>query len=257
MSNCCRLSVIGLCLGLALPLLCFAEPPAGNRTSRTQGRGTASPLHVGSIACGRVLYLGNSITLHGPAEKIGWSGNWGMAASSQATDYVHLLTAKIAAAAGGEPQVRVKNIAAFERTLDQYDIATELKEELAFRPELVIVAIGENVAALKEDADRDRFRTSLDALLKAINAAGARKVFVRSNFWLAPDKDAILRESAKAAGATFVDLGEIGRDPSMMARSERKIDHDGVAAHPGDKGMKGIADALWAAIEAEAKEEAR
>jgi len=257
MSNCCRLSAIGLCLGLALPLLCLADPPAGDRASTTPGRGTASPLHVGSIACDRVLYLGNSITLHGPAEKIGWTGNWGMAASSQASDYVHLLTAKIAAAAGGEPQVRVKNIAAFERTLDQYDIATELKEELAFRPELVIVAIGENVAALKEDADRDRFRTSLDALLKAINAAGARKVFVRSNFWVAPDKDAILRESAKAAGATFVDLGEIGRDPSMMARSERKIDHDGVAAHPGDKGMKGIADALWAAIKAEGKLEAR
>lgn len=252
-----RLSVLGLCIGLALPLAGLADPPGRDRGGEVGGQGTAAGLHIGSIACGRVLYLGNSITLHGPAEKIGWTGNWGMAASSEAKDYVHLLTGKIAAAAGGEPQVRVKNIAAFERTLDQYDVATELKEELAFRPELVIVAIGENVAALKEDADRDRFRMSLDALLKAINAAGARKILVRSNFWVAPEKDAILRESATAAGATFVDLGELGRDPSMMARSERKIEHDGVAGHPGDKGMKAIADALWAAIEAEAKAEAR
>lgn len=257
MSHCRRLSVLGLCIGLALPLVGLAEPPAANTAGEGQGQSAAAPLHVGSIACGRVLYLGNSITLHGPAEKIGWTGNWGMAASSQASDYVHLLTGKLAAATGGEPEVRVKNIAAFERTLDQYDIAAELKDELAFRPELVIVAIGENVAALKEDADRDRFRTSLDALLKAISAAGARKTFVRGNFWVAPDKDAILRASAKAAGATFVDLGEMGRDPSMMARSERKIDHDGVAAHPGDKGMKGIADALWAAIEAEGKSDAK
>ncbi len=110
---------------------------------------------------------------------------------------------------------------------------------------------------LKEDADRDRFRASLDALLKAIQPRPGPEGLRPSNFWGAPEKDAILRESAKAAGATFVDLGEIGREPSMMARSERKIDHDGVAAHPGDKGMKGIADALWAAIEAEAKAEAR
>ena len=122
---------------------------------------------------------------------------------------------------------------------------------------MAMLKVGALVAALAMAPLAMPAELPLDALLKAISAAGARKVFVRSNFWVAPEKDAILRESAKAAGATFVDLGEIGREPSMMARSERKIDHDGVAAHPGDKGMKGIADALWAAIEAEAKAEAR
>ena len=35
----------------------------------------AKKLRVGELACGKVLFLGNSITLHGPAESIGWSGN--------------------------------------------------------------------------------------------------------------------------------------------------------------------------------------
>lgn len=47
----------------------------------------------------------------------------------------------------------------------------------------------------------------------------------------------------------FVDNSRLGSDEANFARSERKIDHEGVAGHPGDKGMKAIADTLWAAIE--------
>ena len=39
----------------------------------------------------RVLFVGNSITLHGPSPKIGWTNNWGMAATARDKDYVHLL----------------------------------------------------------------------------------------------------------------------------------------------------------------------
>ena len=39
----------------------------------------------------RVLFVGNSITLHGPRPQIGWTNNWGMAASSRDRDYVLLL----------------------------------------------------------------------------------------------------------------------------------------------------------------------
>jgi hypothetical protein len=63
----------------------------------------------------RILFLGNSITLHGPKADIGWTGNWGMAASSEDKDYVHLVTSALARAYRIEPQIMVENIADFER----------------------------------------------------------------------------------------------------------------------------------------------
>ena len=42
-----------------------------------------------------ILCVGNSILNHGPSADIGWSGSWGMAASSADKDYYHLLQDKV------------------------------------------------------------------------------------------------------------------------------------------------------------------
>jgi hypothetical protein len=133
---------------------------------------------IGTIPVAKMLFLRNSITLHGPASAIGWTGNWGMAASDQEKDYVHLLTAEIARNAGARPEIQVRNIADFERGHDGFEIEAIYKKELEFE----------------------------------------------------------------------ADLAKLGRDEANVARSERKIEHAGVAAHPGDKGMRAIADALDSAI---------
>lgn len=57
-----------------------------------------------------------------------------------------------------------------------------------------------------------------------------------------------MRRASLDAGATYVDISRLGADKSNMASSERKIEHAGVAGHPGDKGMKAIADEIFAAI---------
>ena len=191
----------------------------------------------------RVLFLGNSITRHGPAPKIGWNDDWGMAASALHKDYVHLVIAGL-----GRPKVKVANIADFERNLATYDIETKLKAELDFKPTLVILAIGENVAALKTEESKIQFKSGFEKLLGSLKRAGQPSLVVRSSFWADPAKDGILREACAAAGGTFVDIGALGRDESNYARSERTYEHAGVAAHPGDKGMLAIAAAILAAL---------
>ena len=205
------------------------------------------------LSISKILFLGNSITLHGPAPSIGWTGNWGMAASSEAADYVHLVTAKIAKATGTTPKIMVRNIADFERGYETFDVATKFKPELEFKADLVIVAIGENVADLSSDEARTKYAASFSRLLSTLQSEGRPTIFVRSSFWPNAAKDESMRSASVEAGVKFVDIAKLGLDPTNAASSERKIEHAGVAGHPGDKGMRAIADALFAAIQEDAR----
>jgi hypothetical protein len=211
--------------------------------------GAEEPLRIGKLRCGKVLLLGNSITLHGPAEKIGWTGNWGMAASAADKDYVSLVVAHLATEAGRKPEILVRNIADFERQHTEYDIEKELAKELDFDADLVIVAIGENVPALATKEAQAAYEAAFTKLLAALQKRGEPQMIVRGCFWADATKDAIMKNACLAAGGTFVDISALGKDEANFARAERKIEHAGVAVHPGDKGMQAIAAALIEAID--------
>lgn len=196
----------------------------------------------------RILFLGNSITLHSPAPKIGWKGNWGMAASSPEKDYVHLVTQALTKSQGKQPKTLVKNIAAFERNYADYNLKESLKDAFSFKPDLVIVAIGENVPQLKSDEEKTGFQASVDELLKLVQSESQPTIIVRSSFWPNPAKDSALKAASQQAGGTFVDISALGKNEANYARSERKFEHAGVAAHPGNRGMQAIADAIVNAL---------
>ena len=227
-------------LGLAI-----ACPPAMDRIFAANA---ADELKVGNLRVAKILFLGNSITVHGPAPAIGWTGDWGMAASAREKDYVHQLLARISRAAGGTPKVMIRNIADFERKLAGFNIREALKEELAFEADVVIIAIGENAASPKTDEARKQFSDAVGNLLDQLRQHGHPKIFVRSQFWPDAEKDRLLKKASDDAGGIFVDLGKLGLDPANSARSERSIEHAGVAGHPGDRGMAAIADELWRAM---------
>ncbi|MDB5732447.1 MAG: hypothetical protein JWQ03_2342 [Variovorax sp.] len=199
-------------------------------------------------AAQRVLFLGNSITRHGPKVDIGWTGNFGMAASAAEKDYVHVLTSSLAVSMGALPDVMVENIADFERNAEAIDLKARLEKCLAFKPQIVVIAIGENVPQLRTEADKAAFGRRFQKLLETFKVKDGPALFVRGCFWPDAAKDQVMQKVSLEAEATFVDISDLGKDPANRARAERQIAHDGVAAHPGDKGMKAIADALLKAI---------
>jgi hypothetical protein len=204
---------------------------------------TAEP-EVKPSAIRRILFLGNSITLHGPKADIDWAGNWGMAASSEDKDYVHLVTTSLAQHTGATPQIIVRNIADFERNYATYDVDGQMQDLFAFDPDLVVLAIGENVPALGSEDDKARFKTGVMNILRCALAKRHPLVVVRSCFWADAAKDQVLLQACQEAGGIFVNAGPLGRDAANAARSERSFTHDGVASHPGDRGMQALAEAI-------------
>jgi dienelactone hydrolase len=205
---------------------------------------------IASNSAGRkILFLGNSITRHPPKADIGWTNNFGMAASAMEKDYVHLLLKRFTDAAGGKaPEARIENAADFEREYATFPIAAKFKELADFKADTVILCIAENVPSLGTQAEQDRFKAAVKELLTFMKGSGSPAIYVRSSFWPDGVKDGILKQVCTELGGTFVDISRLGSDPKNYARSERKFSHDGVAGHPGDAGMAAIAEAIWSAV---------
>jgi len=196
----------------------------------------------------RIVFIGNSITTHGPSKKVDWSGNWGMAASAQEKDYVHILTRALTKEGEAPPEALIRNASAFERGYMTIDLDTELKDVFEFGADLVIIALGENVAGFKSAEEGALFKKSLKSALIRIKEKSDPLIVIRSCFWASKEKDKILKEIASEVGGRFVDISALCTDESSFARSERDYSHAGVANHPGDKGMKAIADAILRAL---------
>lgn len=192
----------------------------------------------------KILFVGNSITMHGPKADIDWHGNWGMAATSLDKDYVHVVTKALAARQGLPLVIMVKNVADFERNHVGYDIAGKFAEAAAFKADLVILCIGENVPALKTPEAQAKYQAQVTELLKTLKPNPKAAIIVRSSFWPNEAKDSAMRKACEAVSGTFVDISTLSKDERNYARSERPYKHAGVANHPGDRGMAAIAEEI-------------
>ena len=196
----------------------------------------------------KVLFLGNSITLHGSVPEIGWTNVWGMAASAAEKDYVHLVTRGIERETGRKADVRVRNLAAFERDYRAWDIAKELADMAEFDPDYLVIALGENVPDLKTEEDRLAYRKAFKGLLDFFMGEGRKvrpNVVVRGVFWPNAMKDFEMAHVASDYAVPFVQT-DLGADVTMTARG--LFWHDGVQGHPGDRGMQAIADRILEAF---------
>ena len=191
-------------------------------------------------AAKRILVVGNSITRHGPREEIGWTGDWGMAASAPERDYVHLLLSRLTAD-GYDVFLRVRQCAEWEMNFPSQDVAELYREERAFAPDLIVFRLGENVA----EENKPAFREAIERFVGFV-ASEKTKIVFTTCFWHNEIIDDGIRAVAAAHHAPLVELGDLGDDPAMKAPG--LFWHSGVAAHPGDRGMETIANRIYAVV---------
>ncbi len=212
--------------------------PAGNQITANapmRGEGDGHP---------RVLFLGNSITLHGPKPEIGWKGDWGMAASREACDYVHVF---MEAFREEHPSAswRVGQLAEWERNFWKDEAVLSPFSPLRdWRADYVFsVILGANTPP--EALDAHDYAAHNETMLRYFDPTGRAKVIATTMFWRSDAKDAAVRRAAHSLGAACVELGGLGDMKEMMALE--RFEHRGVAMHPGDPGMRAIAERLLAA----------
>jgi hypothetical protein len=187
-----------------------------------------------------VLILGNSIVKHGPNPDIGWYGNWGMAASAEDSDFVHLLIRDIHQI---DPSVKVsyKGIADFERDFDTYT----LSNLSSFRShDMLIMKISENVN--DEKAFNDDFGLYYGKLVDYLDPYQKSIKIIVDGFWGKKYVNKMIEDYAKEKKYPFVSIHDLSLDSSNKATG--LFENAGVAAHPSDKGMRMIEQRIWEKI---------
>lgn len=189
----------------------------------------------------KILILGNSIVAHDPKPEIGWTGNWGMAASCRDSDFVHILTREIQQV---NPSAVIKyiNIADFERGYKTYSLS---KLNDARFPDLLIVKLSENVD--DKNAEKDSFIFYYNQLLNYVAPPQKNTVKVLlDGFWVNRNVNSMIKDYAQRNGSQFVEISDLSSDSTNTAKG--LFEHTGVASHPSDKGMRLIEQRIWTAV---------
>lgn len=187
----------------------------------------------------KILFIGNSITWHPVKEEIGWMHEWGMAASSEDKDYVHVLMEKVKEIKL-DAQYKIAWAVAWEREYWNAIHLVAFKEYLNFEPDIIIVKIGENVNA--ENNEKNPYGPHFNKLLKYLNPDGKAQMILCTGFWKRGAIDDVVRLAAQELSYPLVELNHLDID-DMKAYDT--YGDTAPAAHPGDRGMAAIADAIY------------
>ena len=188
----------------------------------------------------RIMFMGNSMTMHGINESIGWTaGVFGMAASSAEKDYVHCMMRSIEEVTE-DPAFCICQVSVWESNYKNgREYFPRYENAMKFRPDILVMRYIENCP--KSDFDPEIFKTESKLLIGKLCKEGTQ-VILTTGFWRHPGDDAI-RQLAKEMNLPLVELGDLGEQDEMKAIG--LFEHKGVANHPGDLGMQAMSDRIF------------
>lgn len=201
----------------------------------------------------RVLFIGNSITLHGTSaklkERLKWNHVSGMAASEESRDYAHVLGALLQKSL---PDRKVELYfhtygggGSVAQRLSAIDVVQPVE------PHLVIIQLGEHE---KKPAGVLKLQTDYEMLVTSFDGQNPRPAIICAGPWSLPpssDKSSydgwagqvqeVMKEVCARRGIPFLSVRDLAEDPSCSGWGESA----GVRWHPNDKGHAGYAQKFF------------
>ena len=193
------------------------------------------------------LAIGNSITLHGKSSF--WWNEIGMAASDAKHDYFHLVVSHLEIS-NAEVMAKAFNFSVWEvQGHDRDETLDFLDPYLSQRLNLVTIQLAENASDL---ATYEEDYVSLIEYVKT-KAPNAR-ILVVGDFWSRGNRNELKINAVNKTKAEYVSLNGIIDNKRYYCGlnmivydddgNEHIVEHNGVAKHPGDIGMRAIADRI-------------
>ena len=185
----------------------------------------------------RIMFIGNSVTLHGPLASIGWHGNWGMAASDIKKDYVHIFIHEVVKKYKNA-EFCIVQASSWERNYKDYDYDINFSVAKHFNPDIIICSISANIH--EEEFEKDAFKINLKKLHRYFSCESTKIIESSAIFGSAKKNEAISEYVDENDNVYLAYVTDILQDESNRAIG--LFEHKGIQGHPGDKGMRLIAE---------------
>ena len=193
------------------------------------------------------LAIGNSITRHGVCDY--WWIECGMAATEPSKDYFHLVIDEIKKQNNSVVSCTF-NFGVWEMlATDRAQTRIMLDPYLNPNINLITIQLGENAS------DLTNFETDFEFLINHVKKQCPKaQIIIVSDFWEFNGRDQMKINAAKKCDVKIADIRAIKNNRKYQSSLGTKvfgadgekhvIEHNGVAAHPGDEGMKYIAEKI-------------
>jgi len=191
----------------------------------------------------KILVMGNSLTNHKPSPGLGWHGDWGMAATAREKDYAHLLHARFCRA---QPDPKPKLIVESLNARDLPSKIEQFERLAAHNADLIIIQIGDNLP--EDKASPETLSRPYEQLLATLRRGRDPLIYGVSVWGVGQKRNRLMAQTCERHGAGFVYINHLSQNRKNMAVSEGHFTHAGVNWHPGDRGMRAIAQTLWQAV---------
>lgn len=198
----------------------------------------------------RVLIIGGSATVHPPDEELGFVGNFGLSASDEHNDYVHVMLRYCEFAAPQTSFLVVQSRLWEEDYLNEQLFNELFSPAREFCADVVVIFVGEHVC--QQNFDAKLFERYYKKLVEFVKVKSNACVLLCTTLFRSPC-DKVIQEFANKNKLPCIFMGSLMLKEGMLGRTRYKSAY--LDSFPNDRGMREIAEGILCIIGPFLKEE--